>query len=478
MPDPYPELSLFIDGEWLGAQGRAVQELVNPATEEVLGPLPHATAADLDRALEAAQRAWPEWRAMLPVQRAKILRKAADLMRARAEDIARLATVEMGKTLAETRIELQASAEIFDWYADEGRRAYGRVLPQRPAGQRMTIVREPVGPVAAFAPWNFPIGNPARKIGSALAAGCTCILKPAEEAAGTALAVARALQDAGLPKGVLAVVFGVPHEVSAHLIGSPIIRKVSFTGSVPVGKQLTRLAADGMKRTTMELGGHAPVLVFDDVDVEKVLDQCATAKYRNAGQVCVSPTRFYVHESIYTRFCEGFAARAAALTVGNGLDESSRMGPLAHARRLPAVQGIIDEALQHGARLLAGGRRVERKGFFFEPTVLADVPNSARIMNEEPFGPVAILNPFRDVDAVMREANRLPYGLAAFGFTQNAQRVTLLGQRIEAGMIGLNSFQISVPESPFGGVKESGHGSEEGIEGLEACLVTKFISEG
>lgn len=478
MTDKYPELSLFIDGEWLGAQGRAVQELVNPATEEVLGPLPHATAADLDRALEAAQRAWPEWRAMLPVQRAKILRKAADLMRARAEDIARLATMEMGKTLAETRIEMQASAEIFDWYADEGRRAYGRALPQRPAGQRMTIIKEPVGPVAAFAPWNFPIGNPARKIGSALAAGCTCILKPAEEAAGTALAVARALQDAGLPKGVLAIVFGVPHEVSTHLIGSPVIRKVSFTGSVPVGKQLTRLAADGMKRTTMELGGHAPVLVFDDVDVEKVLDLCVTAKYRNAGQVCVSPTRFYVHESIYTRFCEGFAARAAALTVGNGLDESSRMGPLAHARRLPAVQGIIDESLKHGARLIAGGRRIERKGFFFEPTVLADVPNSARIMNEEPFGPVAILNPFRDFDAVMREANRLPYGLAAFGFTQNAQRVTLLGQRIEAGMIGLNSFQISVPESPFGGVKESGHGSEEGIEGLEACLVTKFISEG
>lgn len=478
MPDNYPDLALFIDGEWLGAQGRKVQQLVNPATEEELGPLPHATPADLDRALAAAQRAWAPWRAMLPVQRARILRKAADLLRARSEHIARLATMEMGKTLAETRIELQASAEIFDWYADEGRRAYGRALPQRPAGQRMTIVKEPVGPVAAFAPWNFPIGNPARKIGSALAAGCSCILKPAEEAAGTALAVARALQDAGLPDGVLAIVFGVPEEVSTHLIGSPIVRKVSFTGSVPVGKQLTRLAAEGMKRTTMELGGHAPVLVFDDVDVEKVLDACVTAKYRNAGQVCVSPTRFYVHEAIYARFAEGFAARAAALTVGNGLDEASQMGPLAHARRLPAVQGIIDESLKHGARLLAGGRRIDRKGYFFEPTVLADVPNSARVMNEEPFGPIAILNPFRDFDAVMSEANRLPYGLAAFGFTQNAQRVTLLGQRIEAGMIGLNSFQISVPESPFGGVKESGHGSEEGIEGLEACLVTKFISEG
>ena len=473
----YPELSLFIDGEWLKGEGRKTQAVVNPATEEVLGQLPHATPADLDRALAAAQRSWGEWRALLPVQRAKILRKAADLMRARGEYIARIATLEMGKTLAETRIELQASAEIFDWYADEGRRAYGRVLPQRLAGQRMTIVKEPVGPVAAFAPWNFPLGNPARKIGAALAAGCTCILKPAEEAAGAALEVARALHDAGVPKGVLAIVFGVPHEVSTHLLASPIIRKVSFTGSIPVGKQLTKLAADGMKRTTMELGGHAPVLVFDDIDVEKVLDACVGAKYRNAGQVCVSPTRFYVHESIYEKFAAGFAARAKALPVGDGIEEANRMGPLAHARRLPAVQGIIDEALTHGAKLLAGGKRIARKGFFFEPTVLADVPNSARIMNDEPFGPIAILNPFRDFDAVMAEANRLPYGLAAFGFTNNAQRINFLGERLEAGMIGLNSFQISVPEAPFGGMKESGHGSEEGIEGLDACLVTKFISQ-
>jgi succinate-semialdehyde dehydrogenase/glutarate-semialdehyde dehydrogenase len=473
---PYPAPTLFIDGEWLGVEGRRSQPVINPATEEVLGQLPHASPADLDRALNAAQRAWPEWRALLPVQRAKILRKAADLMRSRAEEIARIATLEMGKSIHETRIELQISAEVFDWYADEGRRAYGRVLPQRLPGQRMTIVKEPVGPVAAFAPWNFPLGNPARKIGAALAAGCTCILKPAEESAGAALAVARALQDAGLPKGVLAIVFGVPHEISTHLISSPVIRKVSFTGSIPVGKQLMKLSADGMKRTTMELGGHAPVIVCEDVDVEKVLDASVAAKYRNAGQVCVSPTRFYVHESIYARFVEGFAARAKALPVGDGLDEANRMGPLAHARRLAPVQTLIDESLNHGARLLAGGKRIARKGFFFEPTVLADIPNSARVMNEEPFGPIALLNPFKDFDAVIREANRLPFGLAAFGFTNDSRRVNLLGERIEAGMIGLNSFQISMPESPFGGVKESGHGSEEGIEGLEACLVTKFIS--
>ncbi|HEU4589499.1 MAG TPA: NAD-dependent succinate-semialdehyde dehydrogenase [Steroidobacteraceae bacterium] len=476
-PSNYPALSLFIDGEWLGTQGRRSQPVINPATEEVLGQLPHASVADLDRALAAAQCAWGEWRGLLPVQRGRILKKAAEIIRARAEEIARIATLEMGKSIHETRIEVQASAEIFEWYAEEGRRAYGRVLPQRLPGQRMSIVKEPVGPVAAFAPWNFPAGNPARKIGAALGAGCTCILKPAEEAAGTALAVARALDEAGLPKGVLAIVYGVPHEISTHLIASPVIRKVSFTGSIPVGKQLVKLAADGMKRTTMELGGHAPVLVFDDIDVDKVLDACVAAKYRNAGQVCVSPTRFYVQESIYPRFAEGFAARAKALPVGDGIDEANRMGPVAHARRLPAVQGLIDEALTHGARLLAGGRRIQRRGYFFEPTVLADVPNAARVMNEEPFGPIAILNPFREFDAVMAEANRLPYGLAAFGFTNDARRVNLLGERLEAGMIGLNSFQISVPESPFGGMKESGHGSEEGIEGLEACLVTKFISQ-
>jgi succinate-semialdehyde dehydrogenase/glutarate-semialdehyde dehydrogenase len=472
----YPELTLYIDGEWPGAAGRRTQPVVNPANEAVLGQLPHATPADLERALAAAQRAWPLWRALLPVQRAKILRRAADNLRARGEEIARLASLEMGKSIHETRIELQFSAEVFDWYADEGRRAYGRVLPQRLPGQRMTIVKEPVGPVAAFAPWNFPLGNPARKIGAALAAGCTCILKPAEESAGAALAVARALHDAGLPHGVLAIVFGVPHEVSTQLLASPVIRKVSFTGSIPVGKQLVKLAADGMKRTTMELGGHAPVIVCEDVDVGKVLDASVAAKYRNAGQVCVSPTRFYVHRSIYPRFAEGFAARAAALTVGDPLDEANRMGPLAHARRPAPLQALIDDAVAHGARLLAGGRRLERRGFFFEPTVLADVPNAARIMNEEPFGPVALLNPFDDFDAVIGEANRLPYGLAAFGFTNDSRRVNLLGERVEAGMIGINSFQISMPESPFGGVKESGHGSEEGIEGLEACLVTKFIS--
>jgi succinate-semialdehyde dehydrogenase/glutarate-semialdehyde dehydrogenase len=473
----YPAPSLLIDGEWLGAENRRTRPVINPATEEVIAQLPLADTADLDRALAAAAHAWPEWRALAPVARGRILKKGADLLRARAEDVARIATMEEGKTLAESRMEVSMAADTIEWYAEEGRRAYGRVLPQRAPGLRLTVVKEPVGPVAAFAPWNFPIGNPARKIGAALAAGCPCILKPAEEAPGSALAVARALIDAGLPAGVLAVVFGEPSEVSAHLIGSHVVRKVSFTGSVPIGKQLMRMAADGMKRTTMELGGHAPVLVFEDIDVDRVLDLAATAKFRNAGQVCVSPTRFLVAETIFERFAAGFAARAAALPVGNGLDEANRMGPLAHARRVAAIAGLVEDARARGARVLSGGRRLPRPGFFYAPTVLAGVPIESRIMNEEPFGPIAIINPFRDFEAAIAEANRLPYGLAAFGFTQSARQVNLLGERIEAGMIGLNSFQISVPESPFGGVKESGHGSEEGIEGLDACLVTKFISE-
>lgn len=476
-PAAYPDLHLLIAGKWVAGEGRKSQPVVNPATEEVIGQVPHATQADLDRALQAASDSFKSWRAMMPVDRGRILKRAADLLRERSDEIAAWATMEEGKTLAETRMEASMAANCLEWYGEEGRRAYGRVLPQRAPGLRLTVLKEPVGPVAAFAPWNFPLGNPARKIGAALAAGCTCILKPAEETPASAMAVAQALLDAGLPEGVLSVVFGVPAEISSYLIASPIIRKVSFTGSVPVGKELMKLAANGMKRTTMELGGHAPVLVFEDADLEQTLDLSVASKFRNAGQVCVSPTRFYIHESLFDRFVEGFTQRTQALTVGNGLEPASRMGPLAHPRRLEAMEALISDAKSHGARVCTGGSRLPRRGYFWAPTVLADVPNSARIMNEEPFGAVALLNRFSDFAAVMREANRLPYGLAAFAFTRSARTVNLVGEQLEAGMVGINSFAISVPESPFGGVKESGHGSEEGIEGLEACLVTKFVSE-
>lgn len=473
----YADLKLFLAGEWVSGGDRKTQAVINPATEDVIGHLPHATQADLDRALERAEAGFAEWRAVNPDERNYILKKAAQLLYERKEAIARTATLESGKPIAQTRVEVGMAAHIFEWYGEEGRRAYGRVLQQGDPGTRMYVVKEPVGPVAAFAPWNFPLGNPARKLGAALGAGCSCILKPAEETPASALEVARCLQDAGVPDGVFSVVFGVPVEVSSCLLASPIIRKMSFTGSIPVGKQLMKLSADNMIRTTMELGGHAPVLVFDDVDMNDVIEQSIRAKFRGAGQVCVSPTRFFVHETLYDQFVDGFTEAAGKVTVGDGLDENNAMGPLIHKRRLEDVEAIINDAVEHGARITTGGKRLDGPGYFYAPTVLADVPLDARIMNDEPFGPVAIINRFSDYDSVIVEANRLPYGLAAFAFTNSARRAKLVGRQLEAGMVGVNTFAISVPASPFGGIKQSGHGSEEGIEGLDDHMITKFISE-
>ncbi|WP_309086715.1 NAD-dependent succinate-semialdehyde dehydrogenase [Chelativorans sp.] len=472
----YVSAQLLIDGEWIAPESRETQPVVNPATGRPIGVVPHATAADLDRALDAADRAFRQWRATNPRERGKILKRAADLMRERQEEIAWLATVEMGKPLAEARLETHFAAEEMEWFAEEGRRTYGRIIPGRLGETRFSVVREPVGPTAGFSAWNFPVGNAARKLGSSLAAGCTMIYKPGEEAPASAASVARCLVDAGVPAGVIAVVYGVPDTISRHLLASPIIRKISFTGSVAVGQHLIRLASEGLKRTTMELGGHAPVLVFDDVDLDSTLDQVVLRKYRNCGQVCVSPTRFLVQESSYDAFCEGFAARAAKIRVGDGLDPQTMMGPMVHGRRRDAVEALVQDATAKGARLLTGGRRIGNEGFFFEPTVLADVPNEARIMREEPFGPVAVLNRFSDLNEGIAKANSLPYGLAAFAFTASARNIARLSDELEAGMVGINSFNISIPETPFGGVKHSGHGSEVGIEGLEAFLVTKTVS--
>jgi len=473
----YPDLGLIIGGKWRSGEGRDSMPVINPATEETLGDLPMATAADLDEALEAAERGFKVWRAVPPNERGKVLRKAAELLRERRDRIAAIATMEEGKPLAQSRVELEMAAEIFEWYAEEGRRAYGRVLTPYPAGTRMTVRKEPVGPVAGFAPWNFPLGNPARKLGAALGAGCSVILKPAEETANAALEVARALMDAGLPDDVMSVVFGVPQQISEHIIGSPTIRAVHFTGSIPVGKELMKLAANTMARTTMELGGHGPVLVFDDADVEAALDQSVMSKFRNAGQVCVSPTRFFVQEKVYDKFVDGFVQRAGRLNVGNGLEDGVDMGPLAHDRRITAMEDLMADSKAAGAEVRIGGSRSNRKGYFFEPTVLENLPDDSKAMTEEPFGPVALMRPFSDYEEAVHHANRLPYGLAAYAFTRDHRTASRLGDDIESGMIGINTFRISVPESPFGGVKQSGHGSEEGIEGLESCLVTKFVSE-
>lgn len=480
MSDRSEDVALFLDGSWRSGEGRDALPVVNPATGETLAEVPLASAADMDEALAASARAWPQWRAIDVEARGAILKKAAQLIRERTESIAQLLTAEQGKPIVEARGEVGACAALFDYFAEEAKRAYGRVLV-RPTGQRSLVYPQPVGPVAAFSPWNFPAYLMTKKVAPALAAGCTVIAKPPEETPRCTSAIIQCLSDAGVPAGVAQLVFGSPDAVSRHLIGSPVIRKISFTGSVPVGKHLMRLAADDVKVMTMELGGHAPVLIFADCDLDKTLDMVVPQKFRNAGQVCVSPTRFYVEEPIYDAFVKGFAERTAAVTVGNGADAATRMGPLANRRRPDAIEALVEDAVAKGARRVAGGQRGDGKGgiqgFFFQPTLLADVPMEADVMANEPFGPVAVTRPFSTFDEVIEQANRLPYGLAAFAFTENGRRANLIGDMVEAGMVGINTFGINALDAPFGGVKHSGFGSEGGPEGLAAYMVTKAVHQ-
>ncbi|MEW4468272.1 NAD-dependent succinate-semialdehyde dehydrogenase [Parasphingorhabdus sp. JC815] len=477
MSDTYPRtLQLHIDGEWIDTGDRKVHHVVNPSTGQTISDLPKANAADLDRALDAADRAFPVWRDTPVNERAAILRKAAELMRERAPDIGRMMTAEQGKPLAQAVGEVTNSANMFDIMAEEAKRCYGRVLV-RPAGQQSFVKYQPVGPVAAFSPWNFPVFTPARKLAPALAAGCSIILKPAEETPASPIEMVRCLIDAGLPSGTAQVVFGDPAEVSSHLIASDVIRKVSFTGSVPVGKHLLKLAAEGAKRTTMELGGHAPVLVFDDCDMDKALDLLAVSKFRNAGQVCVSPTRFYVQSAIYEKFATEFTKRAEKVQVGDGFGDNIDMGPLANPRRPAAMEKLIGDARSKGADVRLGGEAMGDDGYFYRPTVLTNVPLDADIMNSEPFGPVAAMRPFDTLDEVIEQANRLPLGLAAYAFTENLRTANIVGDKVEAGMVAINNLTVSPGDAPFGGVKESGHGSEDGPDGLKAYMVMKAIHQ-
>jgi len=473
----YPDVSLYIDGSWSkGSDGKG-QDVLNPATGEPIGQVPHASKADLDRALAAAEKGFQAWRQVSAFERYKVMRKAADLLRSRADEIATAMTLEQGKPVGEAKMEVMAGGDLIDWFAEEGRRAYGRVIPARANGVYQLVIKEPVGPVAAFTPWNFPVNQAVRKVSCALAAGCSIILKGPEDTPASCAMLIRCFADAGVPAGVVNLVFGVPSVVSEYLIPHPTIRKVTFTGSVPVGKQLAALAGQYMKRTTMELGGHSPAIVFEDADVETAAKMLVAAKFRNAGQVCVSPTRFLVHESIYGKFVDRFVAGAKAVKVGSGLEADTRMGPLAHARRIEAMESFVSDAVQKGAKLETGGKRIGNKGFFFEPTVMTEVPMDAKIMHEEPFGPLAPIAPFKSFDAVVQEANRLPYGLAAYAFTKSAKTAAAIGSAFESGMVSINHFGLALPEVPFGGTKDSGYGSEGGTEALEAYLNTKFVSQ-
>ncbi|WP_295850250.1 NAD-dependent succinate-semialdehyde dehydrogenase [uncultured Xylophilus sp.] len=471
MHEAYP----YIAGQW--RTGGPTLAVHNPADGQVIGQVGLVDAADLDAALASAAQGFGDWRARSGYERAALMRRAVALLRERRDAIGRLMTLEQGKPLAEAIGEVTTAADNIEWMAEEATRAYGRVLVPRTAGVTQMVRREPVGPVAAFCPWNFPALTPARKIAGALAAGCSLVLKPAEETPLTGAAVVQAFVDAGLPPHVINLVYGDPRQVSAHLIASDVIRKISFTGSTAVGKQLLGLAAQGVKRATMELGGHAPVIVFDDVDPVAAARQAVVAKFRNAGQVCTSPTRFYVQEGIYPRFVEAFADASRALRVGDGLDAQTQMGPLAHPRRVAAMEAMVADTASSGARLLCGGQRLPGPGSFFAPTVFADVPETARIMNEEPFGPVVPITPFATTDEAVERANRLPYGLAAYAMTRSLQRAAAMSDALDAGMVCINHFTVSTPASPFGGTKESGYGSEGGTEGLDAYLTTRSITQ-
>ncbi|HMJ98504.1 MAG TPA: NAD-dependent succinate-semialdehyde dehydrogenase [Reyranella sp.] len=468
----YPNLQLFIDGEWKSRDG---QPVLNPADDSVLGTVPHATRADLDAALEAAEKGFKMWSRTSPAKRAEIILKAAQLMRERIEELAVAMTLEQGKPIVQSRLEILRACEIIEWDAQEGRRIYGRIIPSEP-GMRHSVLRQPIGVVAAFSPWNFPTSSPARKVGGALSAGCSIILKASEETPAGAVQLVKAFADAGLPPGVLNLVFGKPAEISEYLIPQPAVRLVTFTGSVPVGKHLTALAGAHMKPVIMELGGHSPVIVCDDVDPVSSAVNSALAKSRNAGQVCVSPTRFFVEDAIYDRFTEAMTEKAASLKVGSGLDPANQMGPLANERRMAAMEMLVTDAREKGARVMTGGSRIGNRGNFYPLTVLADVPDEARAMREEPFGPLSLLNRVRSLDEAIEKANSVPYGLAGYAFTNSARKAERMAESVEVGNLSINHFVASSAETPFGGVKDSGFGREGGTEGLQCYTVVKNVS--
>jgi succinate-semialdehyde dehydrogenase / glutarate-semialdehyde dehydrogenase len=473
----YPNTQLYIDGAWRAARGGRTLPVRNPATGAVIGQVAFAEREDLDDALAAAERGFAAWRKVSAFERYKIMRKAAQLLRERVDHVAACMTMEQGKPLAEARLEILNGADTIDWFAEEGRRAYGRVIPARAEGVYQLVVKEPVGPVAAFTPWNFPVNQIVRKLSAALAAGCSIIVKAPEETPASPAELIRAFADAGALPGSVNLVYGDPAAISSYLIPHPVIRKISFTGSTAVGKQLAALAGQHMKRMTMELGGHAPVIIFDDADAAAAAKAMAASKFRNAGQVCISPTRFLVQEGIYESFVEQFVAHAKQLKVGNGLDSSTTMGALANPRRSTAMQANLEDAKRHNAKLRTGGKSMGGEGNFFEPTVVTELPVDAKAMNEEPFGPLAVINPFKTFDDAVAEANRLPFGLAAYAWTRSARTAQAIGAAVETGMISINHVGLGMPETPFGGVKDSGYGSEGGSEAIESYLNPKFVSQ-
>ncbi len=473
----YTELSLYIDGQFLPGSGRREHEVFNPATNLPIGKLPQVTHAELDLALSSSQRAFESWRHSSPIERSQILRKVGELMRERAQLIGRNITLEQGKPLAEAVGEVTVCAEHADWHAEECRRIYGRLIPARNSQVQQTVLREPIGVSVALSPWNFPFSQAFRKVAAAIGAGCSVILKGSSDTPSGVLAIAQLFHDAGLPPGVLNLVSGDSGMISDYLIKSPIVRKISFTGSTPVGQQLAALAGSMMKRCTMELGGHAPVIVCNDADIDNAAQTLAAFKFRNAGQVCISPTRFFVQEGAYERFVECFVAKAQSLQVGDGLEAGTQMGPLAQRRRVTSMERLVEDARQRGASILTGGSALPGEGNFFAPTVMTDLTEDSRFMNEEPFGPVAGIVRFKTVEEALQRANRLPFGLASYAFTSSSKNAHTISRGLEAGMVSINHLGLAVAETPFGGIKDSGYGSEGGSETFDGYLTTKFVTQ-
>lgn len=471
------ELDLLIEGRWRPATDNVRLEVRNPATGDVVTLAASAQLGDLEAAAQSASRGFEIWRDTSGLERGKVLRSTAASLRARAVEIGRKITLENGKTLAESEAEVHWAADYLEWYAEEARRTYGRVIPARNPDVRQFVLREPIGPVLALGTWNGPLVVAARKVAPALAAGCSVILKSAEQCPSGASEMALELMNAGLPAGVLNVVQGDPGLISSFLISHPVIRKITFTGSASVGKLLARQAGEYLKPITLELGGHAPVIVCEDADIRVVVEKLIPVKFRAAGQICSSPSRFFVHQSLREEFVRRVASATRELTVGDGMDVSSRVGPLIGASRVDAIERLVADAVSKGARVAAGGARIGDRGFFFQPTVLDDVSDECTIMNEEPFGPLIAVSEFTELDAVIQRANRLTFGLAAYVFTSSLATSRLLTRKLECGLVGVNTFVVSMAEAPFGGVKESGYGHEGGIEGITSFLIDKFVAE-
>ena len=475
----YPR-QMYIDGRWCDGDEGKTLAVLNPADESTIAEVAHGGRAEAERAIEAAARALPAWRALSAYDRAKVLKKTAELIRERADTIARALTREQGKPLPEAKGEVLHTADTFEWFAEEGKRAYGRIIPPSNVAKRHYAIKHPVGVVGTITPWNFPAALPSRKIAPALAAGCTVVSRPADQTPLTMLLIFECLAEAGLPAGVANLVMGEARPIADAFFASPAVRKISFTGSTAVGKELIRRSADGVKRLSLELGGHAPLIVFPDADVAQVAQAAVLGKFRNNGQVCIAPSRFYIHEDISKEFTEAAVELTKKLRMGNGLDEGVQVGPMFEARALEKTSSLVEDARGRGAKILTGGGRSTRfeKGYFFEPTVIREVNGAMRIMTEEPFAPVMPLLDFKKLDDVIAAANDTPYGLAAYVFTNDLTVATRMAEGLEAGIIGINDPIPATPQCPFGGMKESGLGRELGMEGLDAYMETKYVSIG